>query len=549
METNFNGKVPLAATLVRKVFSIYLAFAVILTCVQIGAEYRNAHSEVLKNLAWTAHAFEPSVADALWNYQEVNLSSAANGMVDGSVVTGVEINDIAKSLRVTVARDGISLDTQQISKRIDLFHTYDSGVREPIGFMVVYSSRDIVIEQVKIGVVLILIAAIIKTVGLWLIIMYFATHLLAKPLRRFTEQIGSLNLANATEAPRIEIGPVQHQELVYLGNAFNDLTDKVVANERELKQLTGTLEKRVDERTAELNEKNQALVRQRDFSLALINAIPEIFFLVTPAGGIVMFNPNSKQVLGVSENDARQRSIFEFFGNNDRERVGAMLQTVFTLGEASCEVDMTFADSRVIPHYVVAHLVSVDDTPHAIMVGIDIKARREAEERMRQLALYDALTGLPNRATLHDRLKQSLATAKRQREIVGVLFLDLDGFKQINDQAGHDAGDVVLQEVARRLKGAIRASDTVSRFGGDEFVVILAPIANATGAATVATKLLQVLAVPIKINDTEYQVTASIGISLFPDHSTDIDQLLKIADAAMYRAKKRGKAGFEFFPV
>ena len=560
---NANGGAPLASTLVRKVFSIYVLVAVVLTCVQIGVEYRNTYLQVLEELNSTARAFEPGVSDALWNYQRSLLESIAQGVVNGRVVTAVDIGGDSEKLRVTMAHPGQRFDAQDISKRIDLSRLGTGGVPKSIGFMTLYSNHHVIIERLKIGVILIVIAAAIKTIGLWLIIVFFANHLLAKPLRRFTEQIGSLDLTNATEAPRITVGPVRHQELMYLGDAFNDLTSKVVANEQELKQLTATLEKRVEERTAELSDKNSALeaeivvreeaeramIRQRDFSQALINSIPEIFFLSTHTGNIVMLNPNSKQVLGISENDKSLRSILDFIAPADRERVDVMLQTVFARGEATCEAEMVFADTRVIPHYFVGHLTSVDDTPHAIVVGIDIKARREAEERMRQLALYDSLTNLPNRATLYDRLKHTLAAAKRRREMVGVLFLDLDGFKQINDQAGHDTGDAVLREVAQRLKDAVRASDTVSRYGGDEFVIIAASITDAASAATVATKLLQVMAVPIKINGAEYQVTASIGISLFPDHSTDIDQLLKIADAAMYRAKKRGKAGFEFFPV
>ncbi|MDP2761012.1 MAG: EAL domain-containing protein [Sideroxyarcus sp.] len=176
----------------------------------------------------------------------------------------------------------------------------------------------------------------------------------------------------------------------------------------------------------------------------------------------------------------------------------------------------------------------------------DITAKKQAEARIHQLAQFDQLTGLPNRALLQDRFRFALSLAQRGSEKLAVLFLDLDHFKNINDTLGHSIGDHLLMEVARRLKAAVREEDTVSRQGGDEFVLVL-PDVDAHGAAKVAQKLLQAVAVPFKHEVHELTSTPSIGIALYPDDGTDMETLLQHADAAMYQAKQAGRNNFRFY--
>jgi diguanylate cyclase (GGDEF)-like protein len=178
-------------------------------------------------------------------------------------------------------------------------------------------------------------------------------------------------------------------------------------------------------------------------------------------------------------------------------------------------------------------------------VAVNIATRRQIEDQMRYLALYDSLTQLPNRTMLHDRLNHAIATARRRQQKIGVLFVDLDGFKAINDSAGHEAGDNVLREVARRLQSLVRESDTVARYGGDEFVVVLPGVQDGASAAHVAAKLIDVVSAPIVCEGGTYRVGASVGISLMPDHGDSVSVLLELADAAMYGAKRRGKSCVE----
>jgi diguanylate cyclase (GGDEF)-like protein/PAS domain S-box-containing protein len=173
--------------------------------------------------------------------------------------------------------------------------------------------------------------------------------------------------------------------------------------------------------------------------------------------------------------------------------------------------------------------------------------RTEAEEAVKFMAMHDALTQLPNRAMFNERLASSIAHAQRHSRKLAVLFIDLDRFKLINDTLGHEAGDVVLGEAAQRLTDNLRGGDTVARLGGDEFVVLLEEITDPVYVGSVSQKLISALAAPFVISGREYRVTASIGVSTFPDDGADPDTLLKNADSAMYRAKELGRNAYEFY--
>jgi diguanylate cyclase (GGDEF)-like protein len=183
----------------------------------------------------------------------------------------------------------------------------------------------------------------------------------------------------------------------------------------------------------------------------------------------------------------------------------------------------------------------------SIFVYIDISARKERESRIQHLADHDALTGLLNRRLLEDRLAQALTLARRNEAMVAVMLIDLDGFKAVNDQFGHLTGDYVLRTVARRLKDCVRESDTIARLGGDEFVVLLAGQRSAEDSTVVAEKILGALAEPVAAGGRRFEIGASIGISIFPRDGANAEQLLKHADAAMYRVKEAGKNRYQFY--
>jgi diguanylate cyclase (GGDEF)-like protein/PAS domain S-box-containing protein len=184
---------------------------------------------------------------------------------------------------------------------------------------------------------------------------------------------------------------------------------------------------------------------------------------------------------------------------------------------------------------------------HFVSTGRDISERIETQERLHFLANHDALTGLPNRTLCFDRMEQSISRARWNQRVVATLFVDLDQFKNINDTLGHNVGDDLLRVLADRLKAVVRDGDTVARFGGDEFVIILDNVAVVSDVAVVAQKLLDALAPPVELGATLLQVGASIGVSTFPADGEDPGTLLKNADIAMYRAKESGRNAYQFY--
>ena len=173
--------------------------------------------------------------------------------------------------------------------------------------------------------------------------------------------------------------------------------------------------------------------------------------------------------------------------------------------------------------------------------------RHTARQKEHRLAYFDALTNLPNRLLFNDRLNQAISQAYRYDHMVALMFIDLDRFKDVNDSMGHDVGDLLLQAVARRLEECLRKSDTVARIGGDEFTCILPNIGKARDVNIVAQKIVAALNRPFNIKGHEINISGSVGASLFPDDTEDFNELIRNADAAMYRAKNQGKNDFQFF--
>jgi diguanylate cyclase (GGDEF)-like protein/PAS domain S-box-containing protein len=205
------------------------------------------------------------------------------------------------------------------------------------------------------------------------------------------------------------------------------------------------------------------------------------------------------------------------------------------------------ADGSSYPVEVRLNYSREEEPPVFMAIAADIAERQAVEERLHQLAHFDALTGLPNRTVLQDRLDQALLAAGRSSRMVGVFFLDLDHFKPINDQYGHEIGDRVLKAVAERLRTCLRSTDTVARLGGDEFVVVAQGLHSSDDAAQLAQKILDSLGPPLAIDEIDLRVTPSIGVAVYPVLDADTESLLRYADSAMYQAKQAGRACYRLF--
>ncbi len=265
---------------------------------------------------------------------------------------------------------------------------------------------------------------------------------------------------------------------------------------------------------------------------------------------IISINPAFTQISGYSITELRGHNPkILASGKHDSDFYRAMWKSINTTGSWTGEIWDKHKLGHLYPKWM--KIMAIKDELGKVMnfisISTDSSASREAAENIRHLAYYDVLTGLPNRTLLYDRIKQQLATAHRDNQSFALMFIDLDRFKYVNDSMGHTVGDKLLQLVASRLQESVREGDTVSRIGGDEFVILLRDT-GADGSALVARALLDMLLhQPFEIDGMSIPVHASIGISLYPDNGLDIDSLIKHADVAMYRAKEEGRNGFRFF--
>ncbi len=316
----------------------------------------------------------------------------------------------------------------------------------------------------------------------------------------------------------------------------------------------------------------RSFAESKEFLDQIINTIPDPIFVKDKNHRCIVLNEAYCKLIGYPLNVVIEKSDYEVFPTDEANLFWQEDEWVLTTGRPH-ENEAKLTDATGMIHYIATkRSLHKDAVGNVFLVGVirDITERKQMEEelkrtaaelahsyqelkisedQLRHQAYHDSLTNLPNRKLFSDRLIQSLEWAAINNQILAVLFIDLDGFKQINDTLGHDSGDLLLKEVARRLIACLRGSDTVARLGGDEFTVILPAIPREQDVASVADKIMSTLGEPFAIAGDSIHVTASIGISLYPFNGEDADTLIKRADAAMYRSKQLGKNQYEFYKL
>ncbi|TAN84139.1 MAG: EAL domain-containing protein [Gallionella sp.] len=403
-----------------------------------------------------------------------------------------------------------------------------------------------------------LLAALLALAGLGgFVAFYFGRQMVArlKDFARNADEVARGDLSKrADESGRDEIGALAH--------SFNHMT-------ASLQSLYRTLEDRVMERTRELNVANEqlhkeiigrehiekALRKSQDFFRTLSAVNPVGIFRADASGNYEFVNQRWCDIAGIKQEDAMGDGWSGAIYGDDREKVHAeWASSLVEQRPFSLEYRFRHPDGSFIWVYGQSTAVRDDGGNISGYVGTitDITARKRAEEEVSNLAFYDALTGLPNRRLLLDRFRLALSASARGHHYGAVLFLDMDKFKTLNDTLGHDYGDLLLIEVARRIQSCVREMDTVARFGGDEFVVLIEEADAAAGEASqkialVAEKIRASLAAPYRLNEYECHSSPSIGVCLYRGNEESADTLLKHADMAMYRVKDTGRNAVRFF--
>lgn len=330
--------------------------------------------------------------------------------------------------------------------------------------------------------------------------------------------------------------PVQSDdEIGLLAEKFNQLL-------RNNRQMTRDLEELVDSKSLELFKANEALL----LAGQVFDNVSESIIITDPEGVILRANPAFEVVSGfsVAETIGRKANLLKS-DRHPREFYAQMWQQLKTVGAWEGEIWNRRKNGEVFPAMLTITSVRGETGGITYYIGTidDISLNKSNEERIRYLAFHDPLTGLANRVLFSDRTATGLQRARREGYQLALIVLDLDGFKEVNDTYGHAAGDLLLVEIATRLQQVLRAEDTVARFGGDEFTALLPEVERPEDALIVAEKILAAIADPVTIAGSQVQVSASIGISIYPRHGDDYQALFAAADNAMYQVKAAGKAG------
>ena len=336
--------------------------------------------------------------------------------------------------------------------------------------------------------------------------------------------------------------------------ALSELDTFALIHELEVHQIE--LEMQNDELQCAIADADQA---KADAEIAaskysdLYHLAPSGYFTLSTLGEIIDLNLTSAKMFG-TERINTINSRFGFFVSTDNLPVFSLfLDKVFQgKSQETCEVTL-LKDGDLQTHVLLTGIIT-DNEELCNVTMVDITVRKKTEELLQKsveqlahLAHHDPLTGLPNRLRILANLEHAFEVAKRHRHKVALMYLDLDRFKHINDTFGHDVGDALLKIIAERLKNCVRAEDTIARIGGDEFTVMLAEVANADDSAIIADKIINTVRKPVTLNGKIFEISASVGISIYPDDALNAEDMLRVADIGMYHAKTEGKNCFRVF--
>jgi diguanylate cyclase (GGDEF)-like protein/PAS domain S-box-containing protein len=362
------------------------------------------------------------------------------------------------------------------------------------------------------------------------------------PLSRLSKAADQLALGDFSAV----LPPETRDELGHLVRAFTFMRESRKKTELELNSLNASLETIVMARIGELRD-SEAYIH------AVLENVNEGIIVVEEAGAIISFNAAAEKIFGYNSQEISHQKFNLLISADHLEITGQYHK--FSQEEVregaqfgvTREVVGLRKDFSAFPLELKTTQLHIQNKLLFITTARDITERKDAEQRISYMASHDALTTLPNRALLQDRIEQTLVHNHRRKLKAAVLFIDLDKFKIINDTLGHDIGDGLLQAAAARLVAGVRGEDTVARQGGDEFIILLSHINSPEDAGIISHKLQSALAEPFLIKGKELHIGASIGIAIYPDDGENMETLMKNSDIAMYHAKESGRGNYQYF--
>lgn len=461
--------------------------------------------------------------DAVAQLQEIDRSAKAREIASRQSIVGTAEQLIARSNQLLEQIKSAAEDSQLLATKA-AFEVAETEFLAAVNRAIALEqdelaeSRAEVSQSISSALSTIIIVTLLATLAALAFGLLLAANISSPilQLKIWAERLGQ-------GQPGLRIIPRSRDEIGDLAKTFNQMAIRIEAAQSETSEA-------------------------RNYLAGIIRSLGDALFVLTPTGMIRSSNPASASLLGISEAELVGRPFIELLAAPASS--AQLLQPILNpTAEASLETQLRSSCGDYIPVQLSsARMETTDGTGgDVVCIAHNLSSHRAAEATICQLAYFDSLTGLPNRALLQDRLNQSLARAQRECTPLALLYLDLDRFKDINDTLGHENGDLFLQTVAQRLQGCVRKSDTLARLGGDEFVILLGCTKDERNVAFIAEHLRALLAPPIRLGDQDLFPTSSIGIALYPHDGETGELLLKHAELAMYAAKQQGKNTHQFF--
>jgi diguanylate cyclase (GGDEF)-like protein len=536
--------------LARKLIQITIltssVIALAITALQLYIEYRRDISNIEASFRTVEEGYLSSVVQNVWLADRARLGLLLHGItrLPDFAHAAVTVGGKAFAAR---GEDGAG---KHLSREWTLTYQHRGAPLE-IGVLTVRASLDSVIERTLDRVWLILAANGVKTALVAVVIFLTVRRLITRPLGRIADATRRIAAGDLDRPPTQGAGLQRADEIGDLARAVDEMRAGLSVSHAMLSELNVELELTLQERT-------QALIRSEESEKALAagrGLLEQAERLAKVGswkwdGARLWISTELRRILGLSvDEEPILADLIELCHPDDRAALHNLLQQAMGVdGSFSLEHRIVRRDGTLcVVKNICGGTVGDDGATHVSGAMQDITEIRDKDERIRYQAYHDALTSLPNRLLLIDRLNQALHAARRESRQLAVLLLDLDRFKVINDSLGHEVGDRLLQAVAERLQHCVRSADSVARLGGDEFAVVLNNVHGAADAASVAGKIINEVARSLELCGDGLHVGTSIGVAMFPEDGEDPNTLLKNADAAMYRAKSDGGAGFRFF--
>jgi diguanylate cyclase (GGDEF)-like protein/PAS domain S-box-containing protein len=532
MQINFNLREKFLIVVITGLFIAFSVFGVFSTY--------EAKARFLKEMNRSGQERAALIAESLTNmiiaYDYSNIESAAERIVKLQDVQQINIKN--RTGRIMVSRLS---STAMVGENNFVYTAPVDFANENIGSVELVLSLERMDNAIKTTYRNIFIALTLFATFLGVLIYVMVSIFIVNPLLRLSKAADQLALGDFSAA----LPPDTGDELGHLVRTFATMRESRKSVELELNNLNTSLESIVMARVSELRE-SEAYIH------AVLENASEGIIVIGEAGVIISFNSAAERIFGHISEDIIGRDFNILISGENADLSGKYHRYVeesenSALFGVAREVVGLRKDFSAFPLELITTQVHIQNRLMFITTARDITDRKDAELRISYMASHDALTNLPNRSLLQDRIQQTLAHNQRRELQAAVLFIDLDKFKIINDTLGHDIGDALLKEAAARQVAEIRSEDTVARQGGDEFIILLSHISNPQDAALIAQKLLDSLRRPFIIQGKELQISASIGIAIFPEDGTTMESLLKNSDIAMYHAKDSGRSNYQFF--